>query len=445
MLGELVAFTVICKPDNERVLIELETDKLEYSPGEKIELTIKGLDDGYHTGANLVISAVVNGSAQFSELHDFHSLYQDIFGIIHENSIRQNRASIEKLISENPGLTVQSLPETRDVSLSGLVVNSNTGKPVGNSRVYLSVLGPEPQLHISETSDDGSFVFSLNNITGQRKVCTEVDYMHQKDTKILIHNDFIREYSPSYTILSLVSDNHNLYDKLYINMQVAKRFGVINKNYMSVPFIPQPIYTHPDISVHLSDYIELSSMKEVFTEIVPYTYLKQRRDSFYFQVKNLVTGEIMNNPLVMLDNVPVFDMNAVLELLPASIDRIDVVRQEYFMGSYKCNGIIHIISKVSQLERIEFSGGTVFFDYQTLSPESKFELTEIPEKCNSTGSIPCFSNILYWNPDVVLNQFPVKLEFFTARNESEYQIVVSGITHDGAPCYGERIIHVNNK
>ena len=435
-------FTAVCKPYNEILPLQLETNKSVCSSHEAVELTIKGLDGEYGTYANLVVSVILKGSAQYSEMKDVQFESDEARAILHENSIRQNSASIHKILSEDTTLLIQRLPEIKDVSLTGIVLDAGSQKPVSNCEVYLSVLGSEPQLHVCGTKKNGSFIFSLNNLSGNRKLFVGVDYLQHSNREILINNDFIQEYIQPYNSLSFTIGHHAVYEELFINMQVAKKFGAKNISYVSTDFQSQPVFTHPDFSVVLSDYIELSTMQEVFTEIVPFTYLRREKDSFYFQMKNPETYIMIDNPLILFDNVPVFNISSILELSPATIERIDIIYQEYFLGVHKFNGIINIISKESQLEHFEYPSGTVFFDYQTITPASRFELPETLEEQNSSRNIPYFSNILYWNTNLVLRDSPIKLEFTTGDNGSEYQIIVRGITSGGIPCYGEEVIRI---
>ncbi|HYX07043.1 MAG TPA: hypothetical protein VE912_09960, partial [Bacteroidales bacterium] len=89
-----------------------------------------------------------------------------------------------------------------------------------------------------------------------------------------------------------------------------------------------------------------------------------------------------------------------------------------------------------------FPAGSVFFNYQTLMPESKFETPEIADNIEVIKSTPWFANLLYWNADIETGNNPVKLSFKTAENEGEYEIQVRGITSKGVPVYGETIIRV---
>ncbi len=438
--NELLTFTVIYNPFDKIIPLEVETNKQIYNPFEMVEVTVGQTSGKSVEHIDLVISAVIKGSVRDSGIYSEPDLYSEAGAILRENSIRQNDDSFLRIFNENNTVNIRSLPEIRDVNLTGVVLDAGSGVPVSHCKVYLSLLGTEPQLHIYESREDGSFIFNLNNLEGNRKLYVGIDYRKHSNTEILINKEFIQEYIPLVGILAFSAEQHALYEELFVNMQVAKEFGSHRKISYHTQFQSQPFFTKPDISVVLSDFIEFSTMQEVFTEIVPFTFLKHKRDSFYFQILNPDTDLLIDNPLVLLDNIPVFNVNEILKLSPASIEKIDIIHQDYFLGTHRIEGLIHIISKESQLEQIEFPGGTVFFDYQAVNPTAEFKLPDSQVIKDSQGSIPYFNNLLYWKANLVLGNSPVKLEFFTGNNEAEYQIIVRGVTSDGIPCYGEKII-----
>ena len=438
---EVITFTVINNPDDAIIPLEVQTNKQVYAPLETVEVKVYGPDNKAIANSGLTASAAINGSDRSFETRLEYGHFTEVYAIIHENSIRQNDDSFQRIFRGSIPFHIQNLPEIRNVSLTGIVLDARSKEPIGHCWVYLSVLGDKPQLHVYESREDGSFIFNLKNLEGSRKLFVGIDYRKNANAEILINNEFIQEYIPPVRTKTFEVEQHALYDKMYINMQAAKKFNTIRKISGPIQFQPQPVFTNPDISVVLSDYIELPSMHDVFRDIVPYTYLRERKNEWYFQMKNPENDIILNDPLVLFDNVPVFDIGSILKLAPETIERIDIIYQKYFLGEYGFNGIINIISKKNQFEQIEFPAGTVFFDYQAensstnLSPQTREEKT-------GKERIPDFNNVLYWQPGLIWKNSPLQFEFITGNNEAEYRVVVQGITPEGISCYGEKVIIV---
>ncbi len=345
--------------------VNLTTDKKQYKPGETIKLTISGFNEKSH----LVVSAAIDGSSETTDEIFPNDKTREAFRIIHENEILQDRKLVAKLTEKTENISPENLPDIRDVSISGKVNNPATGTPIADAEVYLSVLGDEPQLHIYNTNNDGTFIFSLNNYQGNKKIFAGTQ--GNVSANILINNDFLPEYHPSVKLLHFKAANNNLYENLFINRQVAKHFQSSRAPKTSIPFVPQPILAQPDYSIELNDFIPLASLEEVFKEIVPNTYLTRKKDSYEFQLKTPGKIKILDNPLVLLDNIPVFDYDQLFEILPSSVERINIINQEYFLGVHKLNGIINVITNKSALENYKFPAGSVFFNYQTLVPDQQ--------------------------------------------------------------------------
>ncbi len=66
---------------------------------------------------------------------------------------------IKKLTEYNPEKVLKYLPDIRDVSLSGKLIDKNTREPIKGKDIYLSVLFNNPQLHVYKTNYEGDFIF----------------------------------------------------------------------------------------------------------------------------------------------------------------------------------------------------------------------------------------------------------------------------------------------
>ena len=96
---------------------------------------------------------------------------------------------------------------------------------------------------------------------------------------------------------------------------------------------------NPDIRITLSDYIDIPKLGEIFTEIVPGVSLKKRKGKTYLNIFNVKKQIDLKDAMVLLDNVPIFDIDQLLEISPKKIERIDVFNTPYMLGEYKINGL----------------------------------------------------------------------------------------------------------
>ena len=85
----------------------------------------------------------------------------------------------------------------------------------------------------------------------------------------------------------------------------------------------------------IDDYIQLPSLSEVFIELVPgvqpVTRNKKRSLTFNGNVaKQNFIGSF--DPLILLDQVPVYDLEKLLALSPQKLYSIEAVNELYYLG-----------------------------------------------------------------------------------------------------------------
>jgi hypothetical protein len=426
---EMLACTRFTLAGQNEPALQANTDRKEYQPGENVFLTIRSENTASDSISSMSVSVHMGqGKTDANPIG-----MQRIKDIIFDQSISNDSANMSERLNINKTIPISKLPEIREVSLTGFVRNRETNEPVGNCRVYLSVLGDQPQIHAYETQEDGTFIFSLNSFTGNKKLFLATEPRSDVHLDISINTDFLAPYIPDYAEKYFSRDEHHLYEKMFINKQLSDRFLQEEKRSDVSRFVTQSIFTAVDHTVDLDDFIELSSFEEVFKEIVPGVFLFKKKDAISFQIQHPENARMFMKPLVLMDNAPIFALEQLLRVPPSVIDRIDIIYREYQLGSYTIPGIIHIVTKTPQFENINFPEGCLFFDYQTVSPRihGGTNSYEAQHYCNMTA--PCFSNLLFWNP--CLNMEPagkeIEINFAAGDNEAVYEVEIYATTLTG--------------
>jgi hypothetical protein len=160
----------------------------------------------------------------------------------------------------------------------------------------------------------------------------------------------------------------------------------------------------------------------------------------FFETMN--TGVIVNGDALLIRGAPAMIMvdgmpyNFPLDhLIMAEIEFIDIHTNAISLvaaGDLSIGGIISIYSRMGEIARrgeyvrgrhVEYVNG-----FQT--PRSFYSPTYTPENIDDIN--PDYRPTLYWNPYVLLdNKNTTKLEFYTADFQSDYVIIVEGISASG--------------
>jgi hypothetical protein len=232
-----------------------------------------------------------------------------------------------------------------------------------------------------------------------------------------------------------------------INLQVEDAFGnyPVQESDMNQYYLPN-IYGKPDESVLLEDYIKLPAVEELFFELVKSVLIKRKRNNnFELQVIDPSSKlTLPGKPLLLLDGVPVLDINPVIIYMdPVDIEKIDVVTSPFIQGNESYFGIINMITKQADFNNFDLPSYAIRKPYQFFQVPGTFHSPDYSSDNDSLTSHPDFRNLLYWNPEVVTdNKGTVTVSFYTADDISDYRIVVQGLSEDGLPGYSEAVISV---
>jgi hypothetical protein len=181
-------------------------------------------------------------------------------------------------------------------------------------------------------------------------------------------------------------------------------------------------------TIYFDDFIKLPTLEEYFIEVIPQVSVRKTQG-----VRRLVLlGEhpdlSIYPPLLMIDGVAIFDVEAVLAVSPRLIDRVEIVNAPYIRGNVTFGGIISLISKKSDLGYIDLPSSGLLVKYRMLD----LPLNDTAQNGVPDPRLPDVRNTLYWNPELELE--PVKdqsFTFLTADSEGEYEILIRGRDANG--------------
>jgi hypothetical protein len=161
--------------------------------------------------------------------------------------------------------------------------------------------------------------------------------------------------------------------------------------------------------------------------------VRKNKDGFHFMVVDMDRNIIYeDNPLMLLDGVPVFDADEIIALDPLKVQRIQTVNKRFGKGVVDCQGIVNYTTYKGNLVGYTLHPEALAFEYDCLQiPRLIPNVTYITPKEKSSRT-PDYRNTLYWsvrsnNDDV--SKYP--LEIFTSDASGNYEIVINALSADG--------------
>ncbi len=319
------------------------------------------------------------------------------------------------------------IPETRGLSISGKVVNAADSVPILFTLVGLTIFKDNPENQNVLTNEQGQFFFDLSKLKGEYEI-----FISAKSTEnplILVDNDFsTQKIELPYVPLDLSEDSKKLYQSLAFNSQMQtlykqQKLETELKSFSS----DSSFYGKPDFVLKLDKYIAMPSLKDYIYELIPQLGIRHEGKRTTLKVLGVYSDLAIHDPLVLVDMVPIFDIDRVLKLQPDKIERIELVTVPYVRGDIIFGGIVSLFSKKGDLAGIDLPSVGRFITYDMLSREFATKAPDIQNK-----RTPDLRNCLYWNPDLKLRGTePARISFNTGDSAGDYLIVVRGSDQTG--------------
>ena len=340
---------------------------------------------------------------------------------------------------------LEYLPEMEKPYLQAEVFDRRTGLPAGDIKAYLTIPHLNNYFYASKSNQQGGLVFPLNDFENSREIILQLDHLGSQDYEIKTKDDFSKRK------LEVVND--------YLNTAIIPRKDIqqrfINANVQAAFGVQAPIETYqrdsaqrlfygvPDKTYLLDDYTRFTTMEEVLREYVMEVAVRKRKGKYVCFVSNQNgLGLFEEEPLYLLDGLPVFDADQLIRYDPKFVKKIEVVTHKYFLGPLVSQGILSLLTYRRDLNDFKLDSSAIVMDFQGLAKKRKFYAPFYEQA--TAQNIPDFRNLLYWNPGIEINS-TANISFFTAAQAGRYAVVVNGIDNSGRTVAFTKVFEVRKE
>jgi len=297
--------------------------------------------------------------------------------------------------------------------------------------IYLSVFREYPQIHIYESNIDGSFLFSINNFENVQDVFICPLFVKDDELELKVNLDFSPIFPKLNSIpLTIDSSDKKLLEQLLVASYTAKAYDITPKNQdYSISHLPYS-FENPQTSVILDNYIETPTLEMVFKELVPGVRVRKQKGIISLSIFDNERELFYNDPLILVDEVPIFNVNELMKIPPERIEKIEVHKSPFILGDNIINGIIMIHTLTDNFGGMIMPKSSTFFEYQTLSPSYIFKPKSysVPSELDSRSAD--FRALLLWNPGI-LKEKDSQLNFYTSDQTGIYEAYIFGKHKNG--------------
>jgi hypothetical protein len=444
------------KQVERKLVLDVKANQSEYGVRRKVSINISaGNDSTAYAGAGLSVAVVKSDSLQgdlSGNIFNYLWLSSDLKGDIESPAYYADNSADVSSALDNLLLThgwrrfewsdvlsdkkeiPKYLPEYRGHLIRGTVLDQK-GEPAPGIGTYLSTPSKIIQLYTARSKASGEIQFEMKDFFGPRKVIVQSNTSQDSTYQIKLHSPFSEEYATArIPELTLQPDVENNLLRRSIAMQVQDiYYSDRSVNFTGGAVDSSAFYGKADETYFLDDFIRFTVMEEVMREYVAGVMVRKRRDGFHFLVLNNVRKTMFqDDPLILLDGMPVFDVDRIMEFDPLKVKKLDVFTGRYYLGPLHFPGVVSYSTYTGDLGGFPLDPKSVLLNYEGLQRQRIFYSPQYETPKQRESRMPDRRHLLYWNPTLTLDKNGTqRLEFFTSDLTGNFTIVVEGLNKNG--------------
>jgi hypothetical protein len=331
------------------------------------------------------------------------------------------------------------LPETNGPVILAKVLDRKTGQPPAPLIGYLSVPGQHFKLAAALSRPNGNIYFHLDNLYGSKTLIALTNSLRDSNCRI----DLINPWSDRFARLPLppVQYAAGWSDQLLqrtIDAQAENAYLTGRKHRLgALAADTVAFYGTADLNFNLDEYVRFVTMDEVIREFVDNVRIRLKSGHSYFRVRNALFNLFFDDdPLLLIDGIPVFNADKLVATDPAKIEKIEVVSHRYVLGPSITDGVVNFRSYDGEFAGYELDPNAVVIQYNGLDRHREFYTPVYDAGNKGMPSIPDFRTELLWAPNIRIDATgKAKLPLYTSDLKGKFALVVQGITRDGLAGY----------
>lgn len=440
------------KQPSTKLNIDIATNKADYETRNQVSVSLKTQNNSNAAlSATLSASVFMIDSLQSSNYNDILSyllLTSELKGNISSPAYYFQNNNDAEAAADNLMLTqgwrrfkwedvlqnkkpyFEFLPEHEGMLINGKLGGKNNSLPLSKVNVTLTVPGKNFQLSGCQSDNSGNLLFNVRNFYGDNAIILQGDSSYKFEIESPYSNQFSTSSAPIFR-MPLQWKDQLLYRS--INVQADNSYLVNDKQrrYVYSAEDTSLFYGNPDKRYYLDDYTRFPTMEEVMREYVAEVHVRKDADQFHFRVENFINNTYFEDePLVLLDGLPVLNTTNIVQFDPLKIKRLDVVAARQYYGNIITDGILSYSTYNGDLGNFPLNASDVIIKFDGLQREREFYSPAYSN--NKKEYLPDTRNVLYWSPSIKTGtDGKCDFSFYASDLKGRFACVINGITNDG--------------
>jgi hypothetical protein len=307
--------------------------------------------------------------------------------------------------------------ETFFLSTHGVQSFLNSAKPKESGDLYFEIGALKSYKYLIAQSSD---------IEKQLNFTPELPFLPLK-----FQEDFI------FPVLQMAEKDRDFLSDLILASQVSAYYYSND----SIEFAPIVIGFDADKTYLLDDYTRFENMEVTLREYVPEVLVRKQDKKTLFKVLNDPLGSVFQeNPLILIDAMPIFDTEALAAFDPVNIQKLEVMTREFSFNEDKYSGVMSFTSFQNDFGSFQLPSNALYLNYPEIQKVKKPKSPHLNSN-PSEPNFPDFRGTLYWNTSADLS-FPLRI--FSSEITGDFEIIIAHQEADGTISYFTKRVKIFN-
>ena len=303
---------------------------------------------------------------------------------------------------------------------------------------FISTPSTKSDVYSSVIDQDGKVAFFTGNIYGTKEYICEIEGIDPSlNCFIELESPFVNAQVAAPEKLRMSESLREPLLKRSVAMQIERHF---TSDTLLDPLSVRQcgLFGSHEIVYALDDYTRFTTMEEVLIEFVTEMRARRRSDGsrdIQIRLDNGTLPSFSTMPtLMLLDGVPVFDQQKIMDYDPLLVESIHIYPQTYYIGSRSYEGIANFLTYKHNLPGFQFGGNVRVVDFQGVSWPTSFTGQALRDE----EGYPDYRQTIYWHPLLMLAPgqtlvIPCKLPDY----KGAFKVWLEGLSADGTPLQAE--------
>jgi hypothetical protein len=322
-------------------------------------------------------------------------------------------------------------PELAGPLVRGQVLTA-AGAPAPGVVAYLAAPSRAARFYTATSDATGVVQFEPKDAAGSRTYTLQTDWRRDSTYQLSLLSPYSARYA-THPLAPLALGPALAADltRRHVQAQLPATYYSRYKQYQPPPRDTEAFYGTPPAQYRLDDYTRFKVLDEVLREYVQGVYVRLRKDGTHLLLGDELHHTLFeDDPLVLLDGVPMFNIPKFMAFDPLRIQRVAVFTNRYYYGAQDYPGLLSFSTYRGDLQDFPLDPRALLETYD--GPQGQREFFAPRYDAPAPSPLPDLRHLLHWQPAIALAPgAPQEVTFYTSDQAGRYQVVVQGLAASG--------------